>query len=173
MNDGIFSWPDTSYSQTTGDNFDIENNYLHGFTTATANGHIDGYQTEGANNGKIIHNTFDVSQNQDSDVAIWDSLKSSSNITVDNNLMAGGGFAVYAEDYSPSESNPVGGFTETNIKFTNNKFSTIHFKCVGNFGIWFNVSNAYNGAATDGWHRTGNTILETGQNVDNGNPSGC
>jgi hypothetical protein len=173
QNDGIFSWADTSFSQTTGDNFDIENNYLHGFTTATANGHIDGYQTEGANNGKIIHNTFDVSQDQDSDVAIWDSLKSSSNITVDNNLMAGGGFAVYSEDYSPSQANPVGGFTETNIMFTNNKFSTIHFPCVGSFGVWFDVSNAYNGAATDGWHRSGNVVLETGQNVDNGNPGTC
>ena len=44
-NDGIFSW--------LGDNFTIENNWLHGFTTDAANGHVDGFQTEGAVNGVI------------------------------------------------------------------------------------------------------------------------
>lgn len=56
--DGIFSWADTSYSQTTGDNFTIKDSYFHDFTNKTSNGHIDGYQTEGAGNGLIDHNTF-------------------------------------------------------------------------------------------------------------------
>ena len=54
INDGIFSWADTSYSQTTGDNFTIKDSYLHDFTTKTANGHIDGYQTEGAGDRKSV-----------------------------------------------------------------------------------------------------------------------
>ena len=58
VNDGIFSWADTGYSQTTGDNFSIRDSYFHDFTARTANGHIDGYQTEGAANGLIEHNTF-------------------------------------------------------------------------------------------------------------------
>jgi hypothetical protein len=171
MNDGIFSWADTGYSPTSGDHFTITDNYLHGFTTATSNGHIDGYQTEGAANGLIRHNTIDVTQNQDSTIAIWNSLKSSANITIDNNLLAGGGFAVYAEDYSPSEASPSGGYSVTNIQITNNKFSTFHYGCVGGWGTWYyRPSLLYGGGPTDGWRRSGNVVLETGENIDAGNP---
>ena len=40
VNDGIFSWD--------ADNFTIEDNYLHAFTEDAGNGHVDGFQTEGA-----------------------------------------------------------------------------------------------------------------------------
>ena len=158
VNDGLWAWD--------ADNFSYQDNYLHNFTTLAANGHIDGFQTEGASHGLIRHNTFDVSQNQDSDVAIWDGRRNSDDITVENNLMAGGGFAVYAEDYSPSETNPQGGFTVTNIRILNNKFSTIHYPCGGYFGIWFP-----RGSPSDHWMRKGNFMLENWQNVDAGNPS--
>ena len=157
VNDGIFSWD--------GDNFTVENNYLHGFTTEASNGHIDGFQTEGASHGVIRHNTFDITQDQNAAVAIWNSRRNSDDILVDSNLMAGSGFVVYAEDYSPSEQNPAGGFTVTNIRFTNNLFSTVHYPCVGNWGVWFT-----RGAPSDGWKRTGNQVLETGQNLDSKNP---
>jgi hypothetical protein len=170
IDDGIFSWADTGYSSTTGDHFTIENSYFHDFTTKTANGHIDGYQTEGASNGTITHNTYlmtsDDGNSSDSAIAIWNSLKSSSNIAVSNNLIAGGGFAVYAEDYSPSEASPAGGFTVTNISFTNNVFSQHLFGCVGYYGVWFSRGNP-----SDGWHRSGNKVLETGQSLDGGNPT--
>jgi hypothetical protein len=170
INDGIFSWADTGYSQTTGDNFSIKNSYFHDFTTKTANGHIDGYQTEGAGNGVIDHNTYymtaDDNNQTDSAIAIWDSLRSSHDITVSNNLIAGGGFAVYAEDYNPSESSPAGGYSVTNISFQNNRFSQALFGCVGNWGVWFT-----RGAPTDGWKRSGNTVLETGANMDSANPT--
>ena len=157
INDGIFVWD--------ANNFTLEDNYLHGFTDQTANGHIDGFQTEGASYGIIRHNTFDVSQDQDSAVAIWNGRRNSDDILVENNLMAGGGFAVYAEDYSPSEQSPAGGYSVTNIRFNNNRFSTVHYPCVGNWGVWFT-----RGAPTDGWRRSGNTVLETGQNIDAKNP---
>lgn len=171
INDGIFSWADTKYSATTGDNFSISDSYFHNFTTNAANGHIDGYQTEGASNGVIKHNTYLMTSDADSAIAIWNSLKSSSNIAVSNNLITGGGFSVYAEDYSPSESNPVGGFSITNITFTNNTFSTHAASCVGGYGTWFaRPSWKYQGGPTDGWHRSGNVVLETGEKIDAGNP---
>lgn len=171
--DGIFSWSDTGYSQTTGDNFTIKDSYFHDFTNQTSNGHIDGYQTEGAGNGLIDHNTFymtsDDSNYTDSAIAIWNSLRSSHDITIQNNLFSGGGNTIYAEDYSPSESNNSGGNTVTNVNFKNNSFSTIFNTCVG-FGpgwdgaVWFRVG------PSDGWRRTGNKVLETGENIDGGNP---
>jgi hypothetical protein len=157
INDGIFIWD--------ADTFTIKDNYLHDFTENAANGHVDGFQTTGASHGIIRHNTFDVTQGQTSAIAIWNERRDSSDILVDNNLLAGGGFTIYAEDYSPSEENPSGGYSVTNIRIQNNKFSKVHYPCVGYWGVWYP-----RGAPTDGWNRSGNTVLETGQNIDNQNP---
>ncbi len=165
VNDGIFSWATTLGVDGTGDNFTIADNWLHNFTTAAANGHVDGYQTEGAKNGVIRHNTFDVAFDQTSAVAIWDSRKDAANIAVSNNLIQGGGFSIYAEDYSPSETSPGGGYSVTNVTFTNNRFSNSLYACVGYWGVWYT-----RGSPTDGWHRSGNVLLETGQNLDSNNP---
>ena len=164
INDGIFSWPDAS-SPTAGWNVTIEDNYLHDFTTLAANGHIDGYQTEGASHGIIRHNTFYISQQQNAAVAIWNSRRDSDDFVIDNNLAAGAGFLMYAEDYNPSEQNPGGGYSVTNITHTNNRFSTAIYPCAGHYGVWYP-----RGAPSDGWRRSGNTILETGENVDFSNP---
>ena len=164
INDGIFSWS-TVDDPNGGSNFVIEDNYLHDFTTLAANGHIDGYQTEGASHGIIRHNVFYIDQNQNASISIWNSRADSGDILVESNLAAGSGFLIYAEDYSPSEQNPAGGFSVTNIRFTDNKFSTVLFPCAGYFGVWYP-----RGAPSDGWHRTGNIILETGENVDHENP---
>ena len=88
------------------------------------------------------------------------------------------GFAIYAEDYNPGDGGPgdppaSGGFSVTDIRFIDNVFSTGADGCVGQFGTWFDRPGwTYDGGPADGWHRHGNTVLETGQNVDNGNPSG-
>jgi hypothetical protein len=87
VDDGVWSWADSSYSQTTGDHFVVENSYFHDFTTRTSNGHEDGYQTEGASDGLIRHNTYQMTAGADSAVAIWDSLRDSHNIKVDGNLI--------------------------------------------------------------------------------------
>lgn len=170
VNDGVFSWSDTGYSDTTGDNFQVLHSYFHDFTARTANGHIDGYQTEGARHGVIRHNTFlmtsDDEDSTDSAVAIWNGIRSSADISVTRNLIAGGGFAVYAEDYSPSEASPAGGNSVTNVRFADNVFSTHLFGCVGYWGVWYP-----RGKPTDGWDRSGNTVLETRQGVDAGNPT--
>lgn len=176
--DGIWSWADMGYSHTTGDHFVIRDSYVHNLTTRTSNGHEDGYQTEGASDGLIEHNTFRITTNGDSAIAIWDGLKSSHDIMVKDNLITGGGFSIYAEDYNPGDGGPgdprsTGGFTVTGIRFLNNSFSTLAAGCVGQFGVWFTRPwPPYDGGPTDVWHRHGNRVLETGQDVDGGNPSG-
>lgn len=170
VDDGIFSWPDTGYSRSTGDHFTIRDSWLHDFTTRTANGHVDGYQTEGAAHGLIAHNTFlmttDDGNGANSAVAIWDERRDSHDITVRHNLIAGGGFSVYAHDYSPSEADPTGGYSVSDTHFVDNVFSRRLFGCVGYYGVWFP-----RGRPTDGWHRTGNTVLETGAGIDGRNPT--
>ena len=167
VNDAVFSW---SAGPGAGDNLRITNSYFHDFTTKTANGHVDGYQTEGASHVRIHHNTWlmttDSNNEATSAIAIWNSMDDSSDFLVSRNLIAGGGFSVYAEDYSPSEASPSGGYTVTDVRFLDNVFSTVLFPCVGDFGVWFS-----RGAPTDGWHRSGNKVLETGQGLDGGNPT--
>jgi hypothetical protein len=176
VNDAIFAWATTN-SSAGGNNYTISDSYFHDFTQATSNGHDDGLQTEGSSHGLISHNTFRMTLSSTSAISVWDSRANSNDITVSNNLIAGGGFAVYAEDYNPgdggpSNPSPVGGFSVTNIQFDDNSFSTIQSGCVGKYGIWFTrpAWEPYHGGPTDGWHRIGNVVLETGENVDNANP---
>jgi hypothetical protein len=176
-NDGVFTWAVTSQPGSGGDNFTIQDSYFHGFTKETANGHDDGFQTEGSSHGLLNHNTFQMTSSATSAIAIWDSRRSSNDITVSNNLITGGGFAIYAEDYSPGDGapnnpSPVGGFSVTDVQFDDNSFSTLAAGCVGKYGVWFTrpTWEPYQGGPTDGWHRLGNVVLETSEKIDNGNP---
>ncbi len=200
-NDGIWSWwwP-SDQNAGAGSDFIIQDSYLHDFTEKASNGHIDGYQTEGAQNGTITHNTFLMTDvdggTANSAISIWDDYNqgssptglSAGNITVSNNLIAGGGFANYAEDYSgPSgiaaenvANSAVGGDSLVKVSFLNNKYSTRLYPCVGTYGVWFYRGSwpPYYGGPTDSWNkggslRSGNVVLETGENIDTGGPNGC
>ncbi len=178
IEDGIFAWAATG-TAGSGDQFTVTNTYIHRFNAVESNGHFDGFQTEGAANGVLRHNTFDLPTDSTGAISIWNDHKNTLDITVEDNLIRGGGFSVYAQDYSPSESNPAGGNTMTDIRFIDNKFSNASSACVGNWGIWFHRSSwIYQGGPTGGWgsngnERIGNRILETNTDVDGGNPTGC
>ena len=166
--DGFFAFARLAYSATAGDNWTLKNSYLHDFTHNAANGHIDGFQTEGTSNGVISHNTFHMKDTANAAIAIWDGEKNSNNIQITGNLFAGAEWVIYANDYHPSQGSPSGGNSVTNISFTNNVFSTHVHGCVGKWGVWYTTSNSYGGGPTDGWHRSGNKVLETGASLDGG-----
>lgn len=175
--DGFFTWKQQPTS-TEGDNWTFENNYVHDMNDkvnqdgAANTGHIDGLQTVTSHHGVVRHNVFDIGGNSTSAIAVWNAHGDTSDIAIDDNLIAGGGAAVYVHDYHPSEKNPVGGYTVTNVRVTNNKFSTRYFPCVGQYFIWFaRPQYPQGGGPTDGWNRSGNVVIETGFNADNGNPT--
>jgi hypothetical protein len=67
-----------------------------------------------------------------------------------------------------------------NVIFLNNYFSTRLNPCVGKYGVWFYRGRwpPYQGGPTDLWNqggslRSGNIVLEIGENIDTGGPSGC
>jgi len=206
VNDGIFSWWwATDKNAGAGSDFLIQDSYFHDFTENAANGHIDGYQTEGARNGVIDHNAYLMTRTPndvtvsgggvDSAIALWDDYNQSTptgltagNFTVSNNLLTGGGFTSYAEDLSgpngqAQENVPnsaVGGNSLVNVNFVNNSYSTYLYPCVGVWGTWFyrGAWPSYYGGPTDLWNqggsiRSGNIVLETGENIDTGGPTGC
>jgi len=136
----------------------LQDSYIHDLG-APGSPHYDNIQIDGGtSNISIIHNTLHNAYQQTSAIMVDDYFGSTANIAITNNLMAGGGFIVYA--YAAN------GNTTTNVTHTNNKFSTALYPCAGYFGVWYPRA-----APTDGWHRSGNVILETGQNIDNQNPT--
>ncbi|MEM9893855.1 MAG: hypothetical protein AAF962_23625 [Actinomycetota bacterium] len=169
MVDGLVAWPRTEFSPTAGDNFVLRDSYFHSFHHDASNGHIDGFQTQGATNGLIEGNVFDMPASGNSAVSIWNTRKNASDIQVVGNLMTGGQFTVYAQDNHPSTTGS-GGNTVTDITFTDNRFSTRADVCVGDWGPWYHDPKlSYSAGPSDGWNRSGNVIIETGQNIDGGN----
>ena len=158
------------FVSSASDDFQITDSYFHDFTHSTSNGHIDGIQTEGSqcNNclNIIRHNTLLMTAYADSNthpnfgtnpvtlettnyskdstnsaIALWDSIKNTNNILVDNNLVTGGTATVYAEDYNNDavathqvdlgQTSSVGGFDLTKVYFLNNSFSDIIYGTSG------------------------------------------
>jgi hypothetical protein len=128
----------------------------------------------------------DLPPNPNSTLFITDDYASLTNMTVSSNLFSGGAdWAIYAYDRdgaAPDASGKyfLGGNSLTNAQFLNNKFSSAYKACGGGYGVWFRAYPAQSpldGGPTDGWgsgtRRKGNTILETGYNLDSGNKAGC
>lgn len=208
VNDGIFSWWWPSDKNAgAGSDFIIQDSYFHDFTENAANGHIDGYQTEGAQNGAITHNTYQMLRTTndvtvsggglDSAIAIWDDYNQGTptglvagHFTISDNLMGGQpGFLSYAEDYSGPNGiatenvagSAAGGNSLVDVKYIGNYFSNYYDACGGQWGTWFyrGAWPSYYGGPTDLWNvsggslRSGNVVLETGENIDTGGPTGC
>ena len=87
--------------------------------------HNDGIQLTEGSGVLIKHNTISNSHSQTSAILIKGDQGSISGVTVDGNLLAGGGYTVYAL----SAAYPV-----TSISFVNNVFSTMFYPKSGYWG---------------------------------------
>jgi hypothetical protein len=129
-------------------------NYIHDiFTPSGQIWHADGIQTaSSANDLTITHNTIFLTSSETGAVNFVGSSPGSgdflTDVLVDNNLMAGGSYTVY-----------VGADINTNVRVTNNKFSTRYYPKVGNFNIYYPTF-------LSGVTVSGNTIYETGAAAD-------
>jgi hypothetical protein len=117
----------------------IENNYIHGLK-ASGSPHYDGIQIDGGvSNITIDHNTVINDNGSVSAIMIDNYWGPISNISVDNNLLVGGGFTVYnAQQFS--------GGTISGVSFTNNHMGT------GQYGItdFTGTNPTYTGNVNDG-----------------------
>ncbi len=117
----------------------IQDNYIHDLK-ASGSPHYDGIQIDGGvSNVTISHNTIINPWGQTSAIMIDNYFGSISNITVNNNLLAGGGYTIYDDGHF--NSNPI-----TGVSITNN-----HIKA-GQYGATnFNGTNpVYTGNINDG-----------------------
>lgn len=123
-----------------GNNTVIEGNYIHDMY-APGSPHYDGIEIDGGISNVVIRgNTIINDHGQTSAVMIDNYFGPISNIKVDGNLLAGGGYTIYVD--GQFNSNPI-----TGVSITNNHLGT------GGYGSTnFNQSNpTYTGNATDGW----------------------
>lgn len=140
---GIFTANDISNVENGIALFDngavIKDNYIHDLK-ASGSPHYDGIQIDGnISNVLIQHNTIINDFGQTSAVMIDNNDGPISNITVDTNLLVGGGYTIYVDGHF--NNNPI-----TGVSITNNHMGT------GSGGITdFNgTSPTYTGNAEDG-----------------------
>ena len=137
----------------------IENNYIHDMHAA-GSPHYDGIQIDGGvSNISIEHNTVINNNSSVSAIMIDNYWGPISNISVDNNLLVGGGFTVYdAQQFS--------GGTISGVSFTNNHMGA------GQYGItdFTGTNPTYTGNVNDGaaLAATLNTSANTGSGSSGG-----
>src|SRR5262249_25127376 len=84
--------------------------------------HFDGFQTNGGNNLLVRHNTVRNPCDQTSTIALFDDQGETTEVTVDDNLLAGGGYTLYC----PSEHGVV-----ASVRVTNNSVARTWFPTAG------------------------------------------
>jgi hypothetical protein len=148
---------------------DVRDSYIHGLPIV---GHDDGFQmalghfenhqvVSGVRNLNIVHNTvyghnedFSATKSQESDFgtsAIISNTDSATNILIQYNLFAGGGYTVYCSDRGIS-----------NYKLLDNRFSNIFTQSIGFYGPTASCSTAGLTTKGPGETTTGNVYNEDG-----------
>jgi hypothetical protein len=131
----------------------IQDNYIHDMGIIPGD-HINGLTGNGGTVQLTIqHNTIFNSISQTDAIGLFEDFGVQANRTITNNLIAGGGYALYAGQNS-------GGPATYNIKVTNNRFATQYF---ANSGYWgpvtaFSPTGSGNTWTGNIWDSTGLTV---------------
>ena len=153
-------WAGTGVQVFSGD---VLNNYIHDLVcNVTYGDHVNGVIVCGGTAPMLIQgNTIQNPNGQTDCVAIFQDISppAVANKTINNNLLAGGGYCIYGGDGGASYT----GSPATNIVITNNAISTMYFPNGGAWGpvAYFNVANSGNKWTGNVWHdgpHTGATI---------------
>ncbi len=121
----------------------IEDCYMHDFLDFISQGaHQDVIQSTGGTNQVIRHNTLLMNVDGGNAVLML-GTDYGSDLTFDNNLVAGGGYALYGGDSN--------GWN--NVSFTNNRISTMFYPHGGFHGPFIYAENAT--VSGNVWHETG------------------
>ena len=132
----------------------VEDNYIHDLVEGpSGDWHTDGIIMSIGHNVVIRHNSISNPLTQTSAIGIWAEIGNINDVLVENNLLSGGGFVVYALDQ---------GFTMSNVRFRDNWISTRDWRSGttggpggGYYGVWY--PDFARGASESGtiWYETG------------------
>jgi hypothetical protein len=105
----------------------IQGNYIHGMT-GTAASHFDGIQADGGFSNLLIQHNTVINENGQTAAVMLDNYWGPINdVTIDDNLLIGGGYTVYLNEVARGQP---GGGPVTNVSFTNNMLGK------GHWGYW-------------------------------------
>jgi hypothetical protein len=105
----------------------IQDNYIHN-TASDGTDHVNGVLSSSGGAMIIRHNTIFNQLDQTSAIALYEDFGLQGDKTVDNNLLAGGGYTVYGGGPDHGRGVP------TNIRFTANRISTVFWPKGGYYG---------------------------------------
>jgi hypothetical protein len=105
----------------------VEDSWIHGMIP-TGDSHNDGIQVTSGSNITIRHNTIDNALSETSAIMLGADQGNISGITVENNLLNGGGYTLYAG------ANPPTGKTISNIRLIGNHFGRTYWSTCGYYG---------------------------------------
>jgi phage baseplate assembly protein gpV len=131
----------------------IQGNYIHDMRFINGD-HVNGITSNGGTTPLTIeHNTVLVNNSQTDAIGLFEDFGVEANVLITNNLVGGGGYAIYGGQNS-------GGPATHNIRITNNRFSRTYYPQSGYFGpaTAFNLSGSGNE-----W--SGNTWLGSSQEI--------
>jgi hypothetical protein len=107
----------------------IEGNYIHDLTQCGSE-HNDGIGVNAGSTSLVIdHNTVLDPLNQTCAICLFSDFGQVRNVTIEDNLLAGGDYALYG-----GLSGNEGASSTPGVTITGNKFSTIYFPAGGTFG---------------------------------------
>lgn len=131
----------------------IQDNYIHDMGLI-AGDHINGTTSGGGTAPMIVrHNTSFNQFSQTDAISLFEDFGVQTNKTIDNNLVAGGGYCIYA-------GQNAGGAATSNIKVTSNHFSRLFYPNCGDFGPVTAYSATGSGNVFSGniWDDTGAAV---------------
>lgn len=131
-----------------GERMVVTNSYIHDLANPPE-AHVDGFQCNAQCEVTLRHNTILNEWSQTSAIALFADFGTPRNSVIDNNLLAGGGYSLYA-----------GTDRGTGIKVTNNRFARTYY---GKGGYWGPACDYANNGTGNTW--TGNIWDDTGATV--------
>ncbi len=125
--------------------------------------HFDGFQSDGGNNITLRHNTLRNPCDQTSNILLSSNTSHISNVTIDNNLLAGGGYSLYCAGMKVRSS-------VDHIVAVNNRFARTYFPRGGYWGptAYCEYADTLTGNV---WDDTGQTASGSGSGGSTGSGS--
>ena len=132
----------------------VQGNYIHNFGMVSTD-HVNGITTNGDTQPLLIQNNTILNKFGQTDaIGLFQDYGVVANVTVNHNLLAGGSYSLYGGEGSQGQS--------SNIKVTNNQFSTMYYAQGGADGpvAYFDDNAPGNTWSGNTWSSTGKTIPE-------------
>jgi hypothetical protein len=131
-----------------GENIVMTNSYIHALANPPG-AHVDGFQCNSSCGVTLRHNTILNSWEQTAAIALFADFGTPRNSTIEDNLLAGGGYTVYG-----------GSGAATGIRVVGNRFARTYFAKGGYYGPVTDFATGNSGNVWSGnvWDDTGATV---------------